>query len=266
VLQYSLRRQVAGKIFTHDITIVQLAPQGGRSLRELRDYALNFSGLTATSGYTGAAPGAPAQAVATGSAAAAPPAAGDPCAGQPSCQAQGPFMATVVRVNVTDTGRVTADHLVRTTVRFKNLGDRPLILGYRVNTNLVTDNQGHAYTRITSTGGDRGHVFGIGVVTNDAADPQFQLAPGESREASFEADLQYNVRYTQPGNVFSQDMTIAELSVIGPNQVRTVHDYALSFTNLTAGNVFAGGPSGAPAAQTAEAIGKVVDLFKAFKK
>ncbi|HZV93153.1 MAG TPA: hypothetical protein VFF72_08045 [Caldimonas sp.] len=273
-LQYSMRRQVAGNVFTHDIGIVQLAVEGDRRVREVRDYAVSFAGLTSTSGYGGApAPGGASPVTASPQGAAGPVAGsgagGDACAGQPACQAQGPFTASVVRVTVTDSGRVTANHVVRTTLRFRNVSDRPIALGYRRNSNRVSDNQGHTYTRFTSTGGDAAHVFGIGLVTDGSADPQFTLAPGESRDASFEAALQYNVRYTQPGTVFSQDMTIAELEIVGPRQVRTAHDYALTFSNLTAttgGGLAAGtGPAGGPA-PNADAVNKVVDLFKALRR
>jgi hypothetical protein len=51
VLQYSMRRQVAGSVFTHDITLVELVPVGVNQLREARDHMLSFSGLTANTGF-----------------------------------------------------------------------------------------------------------------------------------------------------------------------------------------------------------------------
>ena len=274
VLQYSMRSQVAGNVFQHDITIVQLVPQGGQRVREARDHAISFSGLTATSGYAGAAPPMPERsdtpAVAmtpSGTPAATPAPAfapapsamgGEGCAGAPACQAQGPLVATVVRVNVTDNGNVTAYHGVRTTVRFKNVSDRPLILGYR--SGVVTDNNGLVY-RWSSK------AAGIGVVTNGSADPQFQLAPGESREAAFEGVLQYSRRGNPPGNVFQHDLTIAQLEIVGPQQVRTRHEYALSFTDLRAsGGV--GGTSGATgdARSPVEAMNNVVNAIKKLNK
>lgn len=276
VVQYSMRRQVAGNVFQHDITIVQLAQVGPQQIREVRDYALSFSGLSATSGFAGAAPaGGPAVAMpsttamppSAGAPAAvagvAPAAAGEGCGGVPACQVQGPVLASVVRVNVTDSGGVTAYHTVRTTVRFRNVGDRPLILGYQNKSSAVSDNNGLAY-RWSSK------AYGIGVVDRNAADPQFRLAPGESREASFESTLQYNVRHQTPGRTFQHDLTIALLQIVGPSQVRTTSELAFSFSNLSAGNLggaaFAGGSPAGGNTQAAEAVGKVVDLFKALKK
>lgn len=245
VLQYSLRRQVAGNMFSHDITVVQLELLGGRQVREARDHALSFSGLTASAGYGAAAR----------SATPAPPAAAE-CAGAGACQATGPLVASVVRVNVTRSGNVTAYQTVRTTVSFRNVSTEPLILGYRQGSGAVSDNAGQAY-RWSSK------AYGIGVVNGSAADPQFRLAPGESREAAFESTLQYNVRRSQPGNVFSHDLTVAQLAIVGPSQVRTLHEYALSFSNLTAG-----GSGAAPgnAADALKTVNKVVDLFKGLKR
>jgi hypothetical protein len=268
VLQYSMRRQVAGNVFQHDFTIVELAQVGPRQIRELRDHAVSFSQLSATSGFAGggarpaggvavampATAPAPAGPVAQ---APAPPQAREGCAGAVTCQVQGPLQASVVRVNVTDSGGVTAYHTVRTTVRFQNLGAQPLFIGYRNKSGAVSDNKGLAYRWGSK-------AYGIGLVDANVADPQFRLAPGESREAAFESTLQYGARHTTPGNVFQHDLTIALLQVVGPNQVRATSDLAFSFSNLSAG----GGTGGAGLAGDAsvQTINKVVDLFKSLKK
>ncbi|MEP7284059.1 MAG: hypothetical protein ABI696_18935, partial [Rubrivivax sp.] len=109
------------------------------------------------------------------------------------------------------------------------------------------------------------------VVGGGAADPQFRLAAGESREAAFESTLQYNVRRSQPGRIFTHDLTIVQLQVVGANQVRTLHEYALSFSDLRAGSP-AGAADGAAAAlpgvspDALETVNKVVDLFKGLKR
>jgi hypothetical protein len=267
VLQYSMRRQVAGDVFTHDITIVQLASADGRRVREVRDHAISFSGLTATSGFAGGAPSprgsdtGPAPMARSGTSGGAAPgmasaAPRDGCDGATAtCQAQGPLVATVVRVTVTDSGNVTAYHGVRTTVRFRNASDRPLILGYR--SGVVTDSNGLVYRRSSK-------AEGIGTVSADAADTQFRLAPGEAREAAFEGVLQYSRRAQTPGDVFQHDLTIAELEVVGPRQVRTLHEYALSFTNLRASGGLVG--RSGEASDPARAVGTLVEAFKAYKK
>ncbi|MEP7282599.1 MAG: hypothetical protein ABI696_11530, partial [Rubrivivax sp.] len=190
VVQYSMRSQVAGNVFSHDITLVELNLVGDRQVREARDHGLNFSGLTASSGYgagaataraPSAAPGTTAV-VTTGGVAVDPSAAADPpaaggrsagCDGARACQAAGPLVARVVRVNVTRSGSVTAYQGVRTTVRFTNVSSQPLILGYKNGSGAVSDETGQAY-RWSSK------VHGIGVVGGGAADPQFRLAAGES--------------------------------------------------------------------------------------
>jgi len=178
-----------------------------------------------------------------------------------ACQVQGPVQASVVRVNVTDSGGVTAYHTVRTTLRLRNLGEQALILGYRNKSGAVSDNNGLAY-RWSSK------ADGIGLVDTNVADPQFRLAPGESREASFESTLQYSTRHSVPGNVFQHDLTIALLQIVGPSQVRATSDLAFSFANLSASGGLTGlgnvaNPPNAPNAQT---VNKVVDLFKSLKR
>jgi len=262
VLQYSMRHQVAGRVFSHDLTLVQLVPLAGGQVREQREYALSFSGLTATDGYgavpataVGKAPLAGTAAIAgeggTGTASAAG------CTDAPACQATGPIVARVLRVNLTRSGNVTAYQTVRTTVRFTNVSAEPVILGYLRGSGRVSDDVGNNYAWSSK-------ASGIGEVGGGSADPQFQLAPGQSRDAAFESTLQYNVRYVRPGTVFSHDLTIAQLALVGPRQVRTLHEYALSFSGLTAG-LAAGGASGG-AADLANAASQLVDLFKGNKR
>lgn len=215
--------------------------------------------------------------------------ASDPCSGAPNCRVDGPLMSQVVKVNVTDSGRVTAYHSVRTTLRIRNLGNQPVIVGYRTGSASLTDNQGHSYAWGRSGSSEARYVQGIGEVSRNGADPQFRLAPGEAREASFERILQYNKRNAVPGNVFSLDLTLAQLAVIGNRQLRTEREYALSFSNLTASSglgagvggtgAFAGADavlsSGGPlpdappsneAGQAIQAVGQMIHLFKGFNK
>ena len=59
-------------------------------------------------------------------AACGPVLAADPCQGIAHCQNLGAFTATAVKVNVTRQDNVTAYQGVRTTVRFTNIGPRPI--------------------------------------------------------------------------------------------------------------------------------------------
>jgi hypothetical protein len=273
VLQYSLRRQVPGTVFSHDITIVQLGRAEGRRVRELRDHVVGFTGLTASSGFAAGAnpvppigsPSFPSAAAPTAGAAPPPQSASAECAGAPpgACQATGPLLAQVVRISASESGNVTAYHTVRLMLRLTNTSADPLILAYKKGSGTMTDNNGQAYRWGTK-------AAGIGVVDGGSADPQFRLGPGESREAAFESTLQYNVRNGRPGTVYSQDMTIAQLAIVGPSQVRTLHEYALGFSNLSVGAGSAGAMAagGAPAnpADAVQTVNKVVDLFKALRK
>lgn len=270
VLQYNVRHTVPGQVFSHDLTIVQLAVLDGQRVREVRDHAIGFTGLQASAGFgaspLAAAAPAPVPVPATpppntppdaGASAARIPAGDAACETSGHCQATGPLVARVVRVNVTKSGNVTAYQTVRTTVRFTNVSAAPLILGYRDRSGVVADNQGHPYTHASK-------AQGIGVVSANAADPQFRLAPGQSREAVFESTLQYNVRHAQPGTVFTHDLTVAELAIAGPGQVRTLHEYALSFSNLSGGGFGAAAGGGVDAA--VQSVGKVVDLLKGLRQ
>ena len=258
VVQYDMRRQVAGTVFAHDITLVELAPLGARQLRTVRDHLVALSGLTASAGY-GATPQA---AAAVNTPPPDVPAGADGCSAATACQVAGPLRAQVVRVQATNAGRATAYHTVRSTVRFTNLGAEPLILGYVKGSSAVSDENGQAYTWDSK-------AHGIGVVERSVADPQFRLAPGQSREASIESTLQYDDRHGRPGRVYAHDFTIAQLDVVGPTQVRTLHEYAFGFAGLRAGGAVGTGAAEPPAGDAAEAVqavGKLVELFKGLKR
>ena len=219
-----------------------------------------------------------------GAVVAAPAAAAPGCETQPgvmACQNLGPFLASATRVTLSKSGSVTAYVGVRTTVRFTNVGPRPLILAYRQGSQKVTDDQGLVYNW------NRGSyelksIAGIGIVSRDSADPQFVLNPGESREASFEGVLQYSQRRQVPGTVYNHDLTIVELEVLNGQQVRARRDHAVSFAGIAPGHAaMAGGgaspiPSAGavmgatsttataqgPGAQPADGAIKLIDLLK----
>ncbi len=274
VLQYSLNRRVAGRVFTHEIGIVQLAVLNERQVRPVRDHVVSFSGLTATSGYRAGVAGGMASAGMApppaptptptpfdpSGAPAAPPAptvadAGDCPAGW--CQHAGPVQARVVRVTVSKSSNVTAYQGVRTSIRFTNTSDRPIILAYRNGSGSMSDETGQAYRWSFK-------AQGIGLVDRGVADPQFRLAPGESREAAFEGVLQYSTRGNPPGRLYTQNLTIALLDLIGPSQVRTKQELAFGFSNLAAGNLGGGGL--ASGGDPAQAVGQVVNLLKGLRK
>lgn len=71
---------------------------------------------------------------------------------------------------------------------------------------------------------------GIGIVEGRKADTQFQLAPGEAREAVF-AVIRYNVGRSPVGDSFTYNNTIAELQKQG-TLVTVVKQYSMRFPHL----------------------------------
>ncbi len=263
--QYNERATVVGSVFAQELTISRLKMLSATAIRSDGDYLFEFNGLRATAGI-GAGAAAPVASAATPAAAvtAAPAVTGDACAGRPACSAQGPLLATVTGVTVTDSGRVTAVHGVKVQLRVQNLSTMPLVLGYRVGTASLTDDQGHGYGRYHSRISEARYVHGIGQVSGGAADAQLQLAPGESRNISFDNGMQYNRRYTTPGTKFNFDVTLVQLALVGNNQVRSKSDYVLSFTGLSAGSAAGGAVPAVPAEveNAAKAVGGLLNLFK----
>ncbi len=178
-----------------------------------------------------------------------------------ACQDLGPFVASAVKINVTRKDGRSSYQRVRTTVRFTNTSAQPLILAYRLRSQKVTDDNGHAYNKNAGYRDER-MVSGIGVVGGGSADPQFVLQPGESRDAAFEGLLQYGGANLVPGTVFGHDLTIVQLQVLSAAQVRSVRDYAVSFSNLTDGKRAAGPGGNAPGAQPAEVARQFIDAVK----
>jgi hypothetical protein len=153
----------------------------------------------------------------------------DPCAGLPRCYATGPIVAEVVQLIATQPQR--NNHSVRVSVRFRNIGDQPIALGYKTNSGTMLDNLGHEY-KVDWRYNE--HVAGIGQVSKTKADPQFTLRPGEARTAV----LNYT-RYmgkTQLGTIFNPELVVAQLEPLPGNQVRTVGEYSVSFANIAPGN------------------------------
>ena len=270
VLQYSTRNTVVGTTFDQSLTLAGLSVLGDQHIRTQREYLLDFPGLSATDGI-GAQAGAqaamqqePAPQFAAPGMGNAPPQQqqGDACAGQPSCPAQGPLVAQVIGVAVTDSGGVTAYHGVKLTLRVRNVGNEPLILGYRVGSAQLSDDQGLAYNWGRSGSSEARYVHGIGEVSKDVADPQFQLAPGESRDFQIDRILQYSTRRTVVGTRFNFDLSLVRLAIVGPKQVRPQADYALNFANLSAAGGFAGGAGSQRAANVGNAVKNLADLLK----
>ncbi len=157
-----------------------------------------------------------------------PAAVMDGCAGKQHCDSNKEFSAEVIGL----TGSIVGGrhHLVKMNIRFTNLTDRPIILAYVTGTSGGVDNLGNAYywgragTHDTST-------TGIGLLEGHKADTQFQLNPGESRNAMF-AIIRYEAARKPLGNSFTFNTTIAELHDQGNGSVESVKQYSLNFPHL----------------------------------
>ncbi len=151
----------------------------------------------------------------------------DACAGKQHCDSNQLFSAEVVQL----TGSIVGGrhHLVRMNIRLHNLTDHPIILAYVTGSSTAVDNLtntyywGRAGTHDVST-------QGIGILEGRKADTQFQLDPGESREAVF-AVIRYEAARKPIGTSFNYNNTIAELQKQG-TVVNVVKQYSIRFPHL----------------------------------
>jgi hypothetical protein len=252
-------RTIFGLSYEMELTVREIDLLDGNQVRLGKEHALRFTGLRdgvrAGRGPLASAPaGVPAEAADDGgvSAAVAPAATQDFCGTTPHCYSTGPFTAQVTSMTDSLIGR--NDHMMRLNIRFKNVTNQPIVLGYVAKTSLLIDNQGtrfywgRAGTHDTS-------AQGIGIVEGARADPQFALRPGESRDAVFQ--LRRDQSSKAPlGSAFGYNVSIAQMEILPGNQLRTVREYSLDFQNLTAGGT-------APSLNGInDATQKLRDLFK----
>jgi len=167
----------------------------------------------------------------------------DPCAGKPSCYSAGPFVAEVMGMTPSQTpAGFIGNHVLQVNVRFRNLTNQPLILAYVARSGVITDNNGKRYDEQRQ--GFTNAAKGIGTVDRDKADPQFVLNSGASSNASFVLARRHEANDARDpiGTAFNFDLSIAQLEVLASQQVRTLREYSVGFTDL--------GNSAAPAASS----------------
>ena len=210
-----------GETMSFDMTIAQLEILPGQQIRTVRDYSLGFTNLSPAAVNTRAAPAA-------GGGTAAQT---DPCGSKPPCYSEGPFAADITALTSSTLARSTPVDVLQARVRFRNLTNQPITLGYAANSALITDNFGNRYSSDTPVHGDG--AKGIGIVKDNQADPQFVLGPGASGDVMFSLS-RGRARTDRVGATFSLDMTIAQLEVLDSRQVRTVRVVTVGVPNLTA--------------------------------
>lgn len=118
--------------------------------------------------------------------------------------------------------KVSYYQIVQTTVKFTNLSNQPVILAYAAGSGVVIDDQGNRYPTSKAQG--------IGLVTTRAADPQFILNPGESRNATFESSFRPGRAVV--GTKYTSDLTFQQLEILPSKQVRSLREYAISFRDF----------------------------------
>lgn len=246
-------QEIFGVTFQIDLALREIDPLPGGQIRLGREHALHYAGLTnrATAAAPRPAPGpAPVAPASPSAGAAAPPGAPpaappailtDACAGRPRCYSAGIFAADVTSV-VPSFGMTGWLQMLQVRVRFKNATNQPLMLGYVGNSGVATDAYGGRYT-ISQTGAGDG-VKGIGLVQRGEADSQFVLAPGATGDAVFTLSRHRAQDKRDPiGTEFNFDLSAALLEVLPSRQIRTVREYAIGFTGLTASVATTAAPS-----------------------
>lgn len=234
-------RQIIGTVFEMDLAIREIVPINASQFRLGKEHALHFARLgnvpaVATADAPAAVVGDAATPVTTVSGAAdgavaetpAAPAPAEACGATPHCSGAGPFIARVARFTADAPNR--RYHVVRVNVEFKNVGAQPIILAYKLGSNLIVDNYGNRYAW-GRPGTHDNSASGIGTVDGSRADPQFVLRPGQSRSATFQL-IRYNPGNTPIGTGFNYDVVIEQLGILPSNQIQSLREYSLSFTDL----------------------------------
>lgn len=263
VFRPTVRNTILGTTYDLDLAIRQIDPISGGQFRLGREYSLHFRGFNADGSSIASASGtAPAPAPAGGESMTAPapaaqgvPLEADQCAGRQRCYGAGTFVAEVTQLTAGVEGR---HHVLRSVVRFRNMSSQPIILGYKATSSGASDNLGNRYY-YGRAGTHDVSVQGMPILEGRGADPSFQLAPGQSREARF-TTIRYEVGGKQIGTSFNEDLTVALLEPLPGNQIRMGRDFAVSFHDLTVGTGDNARAAGNAAA--GEAAKKLFDAFR----
>lgn len=251
---------IYGTRYDVELAVREIDPLPGNQFRLGREHALQFRGFG--SGGVAAAE-EPVSSTGGGGSTEKPsataitevelPAEADPCEGRGRCYGAGPFVAEVTQLAASGTAR-ERHHFLRITVKFRNLTNQPLILAYKSGTSGVMDNLGNRYFW-GRAGTHDGSVTGMGYLTGRAADPQFVLAPGQSRTAIFSL-FRPEAGRLEHGTSFTHDFTVAQLELLPSKQVRALRDFVVSFPDLSPGS------TASPQAATNEAAAKLVDALR----
>jgi hypothetical protein len=266
------RNEIFGTRFELELAVREIEPLVGNQFRLGREHALRFTGFSdATIAGTTATPeNADGGTVPPGPGAASP-AAGQPvaatvgagevgsaCGTATHCYDAGPFTMRVVRFTGSRLGGNTGDHMIDVSLRVTNVSSAPIVLGYQAQSGSIIDNLGNRYYWGRAGTYDNS-ATGIGTVTARSADPQFSLAPGQSRDASFRL-RRYGTGRNALGTAFAYSLALQQLEILPGNQVRASREYSVSFDQLAAG---APGDAGQVAGDEVGKLGqKLIDKLK----
>ncbi len=171
------------------------------------------------------------------------------CAGRSACTETRTFVATVTDFRPSASGYY---RLVAITVRFRNITDRPLILGLVQGSGIATDDQGNRFEVASAAS-----VRGIGWITGNSFDSKFTLQAGEASDARIEFAWRPTARGQVFGTSYAIEFAVREIDAIAGNQFRLGKEHALQFRGFregwTATTVVAAAPAPAPSPAAAPA-------------
>lgn len=219
--------EIYGTAYEVELAIREIDPVSEHQYTLGKEHALRFSGFGSAPSVAAGTP-APVTSSAAGAVAAAAVAPIiDACAGRSKCYSSGPFVAEVSHFTGASSGR---NHVLRMTLKFRNVTAQPIILAYHAGSNSITDNIGQRYYWGRAGTHDLS-ASGIGIVESNKADPQFILQPGDSREASFQL-VRFNVGNSQIGTGYTYDVVIDQLEPLPGGQIRSLRSYSIEFPDL----------------------------------
>jgi hypothetical protein len=237
-LSWDAGKNKAGVSFELDLAIRELAATGADQFKLGQEHAVHFDALGQ-------------KAVATNAAAPAPsPKSTDPCGGSSRCFNAGAFIAEVTQVTPTAMAKGVRHHVVAFTIRFRNISDKPVILGYQASSSSAVDNFGNGFTWGRPGTYDTS-VKGIGIVSARSADTQFSLAPNQARTATFNI-IRYNA-VPPIGESWNYNVVIAEVEIQPGQVVKSVRENSVSFERLAPGSFPGASVAGGSAAGSASA-------------
>ena len=109
-------------------------------------------------------------------------------------------------------------------VRFRNTTNGPLLLGYVLQSGVVTDDRGNRYVT------DASKVHGIGVIGGGPIDPKFVLSNGESGDGRFE--FVWGAQGALFGTRFTVEIAVREIESAGGAQWRLGPEHVLHFSGF----------------------------------